>query len=176
MNNKQIALKPQDVVVMLKLACAKDYSYTYAEIAEQLKLSASQVHASVGRARLARLVTGLQEEKPVPIKAALREFIIFGAKYAFPAILGNTTRGMETAHAAPPLNSIISQSNELPPVWPDPRGTARGLAFYPLYPNAIIAARQDKHLYELLALFDALRGGAARERELAVEILQERLA
>lgn len=176
MDNKQIALRPHDVVVMLKLSCTKDQPNTYAELADQLGLSPSQVHASVRRARVARLVAGLQGEKPEPIKAALREFIIFGAKYAFPAILGPSTRGMETAYAAPPLNSIIVQSNELPPVWPDSEGRTRGLAFYPLYPNATIAAKQDKDLYELLALFDALRGGAAREREIAATLLQERLA
>jgi hypothetical protein len=31
-------------------------------------------------------------------------------------------------------------------------------------------------LYEFLALFDALRGGAARERQLAGKLLSERLA
>ena len=33
----------------------------------------------------------------------------------------------------------------------------------------------DRKLYELLALFDALRIGQARERELAKKILEERL-
>jgi hypothetical protein len=31
-------------------------------------------------------------------------------------------------------------------------------------------------LYETLALFDALRGGAARERNLAAKLLEERFA
>ena len=176
MEDKQIALKPHDVVVLLKLVLAKDHSYTYAELANQLKLSASQVHASVRRAREAKLLTGSREDKQTPLKAAIQEFIIYGAKYAFPAILGSATRGMVTAYAASPLNSIIAPSNELPPVWPDPQGSMRGLAFYPLYPNAIFAAKQDPALYELLALFDALRGGAAREREIAADMLTERLA
>jgi hypothetical protein len=176
MDGKQLILKPQDLVVVLKLASNQSYSFTYADLADQLKLSTSQVHGSVGRARLAKLVRGSQEEKPVPIKAALREFVLFGARYAFPPVFGPATRGMETAHAAPPLNSMIAPTSELPPVWPDPHGAARGLALYPLYPNATIAAKRDRVLYELLALFDALRGGAAREREMAMEMLQERLA
>jgi hypothetical protein len=176
MEDKQIALKPHDLVVLLKLLVGTNKSHTYAELAEQLKLSASQIHASVRRSRDARLIGGSREEKPELIKGALREFIVYGAKYAFPPVLGAATRGMVTAHAAPPLNSIIIPTNELPPVWPDPQGEVRGLAFYPLYPKVTEAAKTDRVLYELLALFDALRGGAGRERDLAAQILQERLA
>lgn len=176
MEKKQITLKPHDVVVLLKLVTVQDASFTYAELAKQLKLSASQIHGSVNRARLARLLVGSGNEKPIPVKAALQEFILYGAKYAFPAVVGPVTRGMETAHAAMPLNSLIAKSNELPPVWPDSEGTVRGLAFYPLYPKVTFAAKEDSYLYELLALFDAIRGGAARERELASEMMKKILA
>jgi hypothetical protein len=45
----------------------------------------------------------------------------------------------------------------------------------PLYPKLPLAAMRDPALYELLALFDALRIGQAREREMARELLEERL-
>ena len=70
----------------------------------------------------------------------------------------------------------MSQPNELPPVWPDAEGNQRGVTFHPLYPTVPFAARKDRVLYEFLALFDALRGGAARERQLAARILSERVA
>jgi hypothetical protein len=38
-----------------------------------------------------------------------------------------------------------------------------------------LAAVQDPALYELLALFDALRIGQAREREMTRKLLEERL-
>jgi hypothetical protein len=38
-----------------------------------------------------------------------------------------------------------------------------------------LATRDDKALYELLALLDAQRIGQARERDLAAGLLQERL-
>jgi hypothetical protein len=109
------------------------------------------------------------------VKAALKEFVLHGARYAFPATLGATTRGMPTGYAAAPLSSMLSQPEELPPVWPDPQGTRRGVAFYPLYPTAPRAARNDTRLYECLVLLDALRGGAARERQIALKLLDERL-
>lgn len=173
--NRQVTLKPQDLLVALKLALPGQKPAPYAELAETLGMSASEVHASVGRLKAARLAV-MEDERPVVVKAALKEFALHGARYAFPATLGAATRGMPTGYAAAPLSAILSQPEELPPVWPDPQGTRRGVAFYPLYPTAPRAARNDARLYECLVLLDALRGGAARERQIALKLLGERLA
>lgn len=85
------------------------------------------------------------------------------------------SRGIPTAHAAPPLNAVIL-SADAPPVWPHARGTVRGEAFEPLYPSAPDAALANPALYELLTLLDAVRGGAARERKLAATALEKRLS
>ena len=56
-----------------------------------------------------------------------------GVKYAFPVQRGETTRGMPTAHAAPPLSDQIADNKgDLPPVWPDPDGEVRGATLEPL--------------------------------------------
>ena len=60
-------------------------------------------------------------------------------------------------------------------MWPDPEGKVRGQSLLPLYPRVPLAARDDPRLYELLALFDGLRIGQARERDLAARLLGERL-
>jgi hypothetical protein len=67
------------------------------------------------------------------------------------------------------------ESKEPPPVWPHPEGEVRGLEFSPLYKSAPNAARKDQKLYEWLALIDAVRGGRARERDLAIKELRSRL-
>ena len=113
--------------------------------------------------------------KPSVVRESLKRFIEHGARYAFPATHGGATRGMPTSYAAPPLKDKIVQPNEPPPVWPHKNGTARGLAFYPLYPTVPEAAGRNPALYELLVLFDAIRGGSARERALALALLGERL-
>jgi len=56
-----------------------------------------------------------------------------------------------------------------------PEGIMRGVGLLPLYENLPLAARDDEKFYELLALFDALRAGQARERELANKLLEERM-
>ncbi len=61
------------------------------------------------------------------------------------------------------------------PVWAHINGTVRGIALYPLYPSVPEAAGRNPALYELLALFDAVRDGRARERALAINQLEKRL-
>ena len=166
-------LKPQDVAVLLKLMALPERQATYARLASELEMSASEVHAALKRAVHSRLARR-QGESIRPIAANLREFLVHGLSYAFPPELGGLTRGMPTRYAAAPLRSKLRPGDEPPPVWPDPDGEAKGLALLPLYPRAAKAARKDSRFHELLALADALRAGQARERELAVQAIDER--
>ena len=174
-SNPQIVLRPQDLVILLRLALTPDEVPTYAALAAELGMTASEIHAGVERAVQARLAHKGSAGKPAVARQALKQFVVHGASYAFPALRGETTRGLPTGYAAPPLKERIVQPNEPPPVWPHKDGAARGVAFYPLYPTVPEAAGRNPALYELLALFDAIRGGSARERALAAELMGQRL-
>ena len=167
-------LKPQDVVVLIKLLEYGENRPPYAQIAEELFLSASEVHAAVQRSRQAGLVIG-GEPSEKPNKAALEEFLIHGLKYAFPPERGELTRGVPTGYAAAPLKSLISSGSEPPPVWPSPEGKMRGYSLAPLYKTVPRAALRDSYLYEVLALIDAIRDGRSRERQIAEQELKVRL-
>lgn len=167
-------LKPQDVVVTLKLLLCPGKRPSFSQLGHDLSMSASEVHASVKRARAARLLMD-SETGVKPNVTALKEFLLHGIKYAFPAVRGELSRGMPTSYAAPPLNSQISPGNDPPPVWPDPEGTVRGFSLVPLYSSVPKAAKRDGDLYELLTLIDALREGRARERNFAAVELVKRL-
>lgn len=170
--NRQIALKPQDLYVVLALLSrAEPPASLYPELAALTGLAISAVHASLKRAAASRLVL-FQERKPVVLKAALLEFLVHGARYAFPPVQGGITRGVPTAYSAPPLDELIAPSADPPPVWPHAKGAARGLALAPLYPSVPEAALKDARLYAALALLDALRMGQAREREAAKTLLK----
>ena len=71
---------------------------------------------------------------------------------------------MPTSYAASPPSGLIWLGNEPPPVWPWMKRTARGIAFYPLYPHVPEAAERNPALGELLAVFDAVRGAAPGHR------------
>lgn len=158
--------------MLLKLA-ADDGVWSYPSLAESLGMSASEVHAAVARAKQSGLYDASRRK---PNRKALLEFVVHGLRYVYPPERGALTRGVPTAHAAPPLNAQVEAGDDPPPVWPDPEGTVRGEEFRPLYRSAPRAARQDPALYELLALVDAVRGGRARERKLAIAELEARLA
>ena len=168
-------LKPQDVVVLLKLVAIGAEPWTFQRLAVELSISQSEVHAGVRRAVAARLMSDATTASGRPVREALLEFLVHGVKYAFPPERGALTRGVPTGYAAPPLNKLIVGSSDPPPVWPYAEGSVRGLAFAPLYPSVPAAALKDARLYELLALVDAIRDGRARERNLAAKELESRL-
>lgn len=167
-------LKPQDVLVVLKLVVLGQKPWSYAWLAVQLGMSPSQLHSAVKRALAAQLAVRKGDNIVANIRN-LEEFLVHGLKYVFVPEHAEMTRGIPTAHAAPPLNKDFVSVGEPPPVWPDAQGKVRGSAFSPLYSLAPRAAQSDPQLYELLVLVDAIRGGRARERELAVKELKKRL-
>ena len=169
----QWALKPQDVVVALKLVVLRGERLTYEELGKRLKLSQFEAHAAVKRLVAAKLATEIEGEVR-PIMATLKNFIYYGAPYAFPPVRGEMTIGYPTAYGVNPLKEKVLFADENPPVWPSAEGTTRGMTLLPLYEKAPLAAVEDKALYEMLSLFDALRIGAARERELEIMFLEER--
>lgn len=174
-SNPQMMLRPQDLVVLLRLALEHGTAPTYAILAAELGMTASEVHAAVERAVAAGLCSKNSSGKATVNLAALRLFVQHGARYCFPATHGGLSRGMPTGYAAQPLNTVIQPGADPIPVWPYKYGTARGVALYPLYPSVPEAASRNPALYELLVLFDALRAGNAREQAMAIELLNSRL-
>jgi len=173
-STRQWVLKPQDLAVAFKLVALHNHRMPYRDLAKQMFLSPFEVHAAAKRLVAARLAR--EDEKGVwPILKILQPFVIYGAAYAYPAVRTDLTIGFPTAHGASPLNEQVMFANEFPPVWPHPEGPVRGSGILPLYANAPLAAKQDPALYQLLALFDALRIGQARERDMASRLLEERM-
>jgi len=174
-SNRQWVLKAQDLAVLFKLVTLRGAArMPYAVLAKQLRLSPFEAHAAVQRLMAARLVVDMGGELR-PVMAAVRNFVLHGAPYCYPPVRGEITIGFPTAYAVQPLKDMVLFADEMPPVWPHPDGTTRGTALLPLYEKLPLVANEDPALYELLALFDALRVGQARERELASRLLEERL-
>lgn len=167
-------LKPQDVVILLKLVVIGKVPWSYNRLAVSLWMSPSEVHAGVKRAITARLAS-IQHDQAIPNVRNLEEFLVHGLPYVFVPELGEVTRGMPTGYAGPPLSSFFQASGDLPPVWPDANGEVRGQAFSPLYKSVPQAAREDDHFYALLTLVDAIRGGRVREKDLATQEIRKRL-
>src|SRR5216684_8924062 len=110
-------LKPQDVYVALKIVSAGSRRAPYSQLASELVMSPSEVHACVKRAQASHLLHGPGLNNR-PNVAALEEFLVHGLKYVFPAERGELTRGVPTSYGAEPLRSVIASGSESIPVWP----------------------------------------------------------
>src|SRR5262247_3391249 len=140
-----ISLKPQDVVVLLKLGLRREPA-TLATLGTQLGISASEIHGAMNRASSATL---LDLDQRRPRARNLLEFLEHGIRYVFVSRRGEITRGVPTAFSAPPLSDQLWQplpefdnvltraaanaagvpqvtAPAVPLVWPHPEGEVRG--------------------------------------------------
>ncbi|OLS59538.1 hypothetical protein PSEMO_55050 [Pseudomonas putida] len=155
---------------------AHSFAYTARALEQQTGISKTQISVSmthcmqIGLAKADRKL-GI----PRANTKALLEFILYGLKYVFPARAGELTRGIATGFAAPVLEKSLISAGEFVPVWSYARGNTMGMKVEPLFRTAADAARKDPEMYALLALIDAIRLGQPRERNLAAQLLRERL-
>jgi hypothetical protein len=167
-------LKPQDVVFLLKLVALGKKPWSFNKLAIELSMSPSEIHAAAQRVVAATLAVKSGSDIWPNIRN-LAEFLEHGIQYVFVPDRGAIERGMPTSYAAPPLDKNFPNDNDVPIVWPDAEGKVRGEAFSPLYKSVPDAAKKDSKLYQLLALVDAIRGGRAREKEIAKKELRRML-
>lgn len=167
---KHSGMRPLDIVVLLKIAAKKEAPWMMKDLSIELGISASEISESLNRSAIAGLIA---KDKKRLMKLSMLDFLAHGLRYVYPQQPGARVRGVPTAHAALPLNQEIV-SNE-PYVWPHGEGTVRGESIQPLHPKVPEACLKDPQFYEYMALCDALRVGRARERNLAIEILKNKL-
>jgi len=167
---KQGTIKPQDVLVLLKLLILREDSRFQKDVAQALYLSTAEVSHAIGRLGMSKLYS-LERQRPNIGNAV--EFLVHGVKYIFPARFGGISLGLRTAHSAPPLNKKLKSSSLY--VWPCEEGKDRGEIIYPIYATACRASLEDRDLYECLALLDAIRIGRPRETKIAIEELGKRV-
>lgn len=168
---KHNGMRPQDIVVLLKIVSMHDINWRSIDIANALQISPSEVSEALNRCKIARLIDS--HKRSVNVNS-LKEFLISGIKYVFPTEPGAMVRGIPTAHSAFPINKHIS-SNEDVYVWPYAKGNKRGQAIEPLYITLPAIIKEGDLFYELLVIVDTIRIGRVREIKIAIEELEKRL-
>lgn len=147
--------------------------YTVRALAQATGISKSQINTSLNRC----IAVGLAKKDrktgvPKANKKALFDFIVYGLKYVFPVAPGALTRGIATAFSAPVLNKKIMSTGDFSLIWPDAKGSTKGMSVEPLFKAATYAVRHDPEMYALLALIDSIRLGQPREANLAISLLR----
>ena len=141
------------------------------QLAQTTGLSAGECHNAVRRLRFSHLLLANERR---PSTEVLHNFLVQGAPFAFPPILGSPTIGVLTAHSSAAFQGILQTNDTI--VWPHADGPARGQSLIPLFPGAPALSTRNPALYELLTIVDALRVGTTRVRNIAAELLSERLS
>ena len=170
-NERQVVMRPLDVVILLKKITPSGRTMNGKQLADALGISPAEVSISLVRSRFSRL---LDAGKNRVNALSLKEFLLHGMRYVFPASPGALVRGIPTASSAYPISKTIASTGEHY-VWADPEGTLRGQSIVPLYPKAAEAAKKDPDFYSLLTIIDSLRIGQARERKAAESELEKYL-
>lgn len=161
-------MRPQDVVILLKLIIDGEEDSRIKDLSSKLHISASEISESLNRSSIAGLL--LSESRKVN-KEPFLKFLEYGLPYVFPAQLGPVMKGSFTAHSESSL--YLSFSSEDKVVWPDESGKERGQTISPLYPTVVKAIKKDRLLYKLLALCDIIRIGDVSDKNKAVWHLRE---
>lgn len=183
-------MKSQDIVVLLKLVSLQDQKqaagttvhpdgddpYSVRGLEASLGISKTEIAASIKRSLASGMVSKNREtNRPNPNRRNLRDFILHGLKFVFPARPGSMQRGLPTAFAAPVLKDSLLSAGSLIHVWAYARGREMGQSIDPLFKTVPEAAEKDEGLYAYLALVDAIRLGNQREANLASDLLKKRL-
>lgn len=161
-------MRPQDIVILLKLAINAEESPRIRDLSSKLFISASEVSESLNRSTIAGLLEPLSRAVN---RDALLKFLEHGLQYVFPAQLGAVMQGIYTAHSESSLYLSFFSEEKL--VWADEQGKERGSTILPLYPTVIKAVKKDRLLYKLLALCDIIRIGDTSDKLKAVWQLKE---
>lgn len=167
---KHSGMRPHDLAVLLKIASKGKQAWLMKDLANELKISASEISESINRSIIGGLISS---DKKSLNKLALLDFLRYGLRYVYPQQPGAITRGLGTAVSAAPLNSEFITEERF--VWPFAKGDVRGQTVEPLHPNTPAACLEDSAYYELMALTDAIRIGKAREQKMAFDILKEKI-
>jgi predicted transcriptional regulator len=167
---KHSGMRPHDIAILLKIASKGKDSWFMKDLAQELRISASEISESINRSIIGGLISS---DKKTLKKLALLDFLKSGLRHVYPQQAGSITRGINTAISAPPLNNEFMSEEKF--VWPFGNGNSRGQAIEPLHINTPEACLNDTKYYELMALTDAIRIGKVREQNLAFEILKERI-
>ena len=167
-------LKPQDLVVALKIFTLRNVKWNQRHLAQSLSMSLSEINGAIKRSiRAGLMIRGdRRNDAPQSVPYALQEFITHGVRYVFFVEKGVKARGVPSGLIGAKLGQSFANEEESDVlVWPFSQGKVRGVGIKPLYNSIpkVIEKEENRHLYTLLSLVDVIREGRSREREIATE-------
>lgn len=108
-------------------------------------------------------------------KKALFELIKYAIPYLYPPKQLGLDYGVLTGFAAPVLKDELTSAGTSIYIWPSEYGTAFGQVLEPIYKTVAFASTHDQFVYNCFALIDAYRLGKAREKDIAIKLIEKEI-
>ena len=112
-------IKPQDILIMLKLVIAPRQSQK--ELATSLFISQAEISHGIKRLKQAQLINSAGQV----VAESCVEFVVHGLKYMCPAELGPLSSGIPTAFAHPDFKYVRYSESSIY-IWPWVPGKKKG--------------------------------------------------
>ena len=89
-------MRPQDIVVLLKIVVLGKKEWQYRDLAQSLLISISEISESLNRSHTAGLI---DESRRRVFKMGLMEFIEHGLRFVFPQVPGTMVTWLPKSHS-----------------------------------------------------------------------------
>lgn len=152
-------------------------------IGSSLGISKTEISTSLKRCVDSRLLVlydsenngllSLNEDNWHVNKKALFDLIKYAVPYFFPVKQSGLNFGLATGFSAPILAKELTSGGTNPYVWASEYGTIYGQSIEPLYKTVPFASINDQFVYDSFSLIDAYRMGKAREKDIALRLIEE---
>ena len=187
-------MKPQDTLIALKFCSLLSKTtnvltnngnegfqlsatnISYRELSSQVRISVGEISKAVKRLESVKLII-MSNNGIMVNRHNLGEWIVYGAKYAYPLVNIGFGRGMPTAWNCKSIRSDVT-----PPspglAWKSDMPNSNDIQaelVSPICPSVPYASKIDPHVYKSLALLDILRSGSPREINTAKEKLSNHI-
>lgn len=108
-------------------------------------------------------------------KKAVFELIKYAIPYFYPPKQLGWDIGIPTGFAAPILADEVTSAGNSKFIWPSEHGNTYGQSLEPIYKTVAIASYNDKFIYNCFSLIDAYRLGKAREKDIAIKLIEKEI-
>jgi len=106
-------------------------------------------------------------------KKAIFNLIKHGVPYLYPPKLLGLDIGIPTGFSGPALLEEVTSAGNTKIIWSSEYGDVYGQVLEPIYKTVAFASYQDEFVYNCFTLIDAYRLGKAREKEIAINLLEK---
>jgi hypothetical protein len=169
---------PHDLIVYLSVFEGLNKNKTYQKLSDFIGITPSQVHASVMNGLENRVLKTSGNKGTLSEigcqTLVLAEFLTYVVPLVFPLRLGPVRLGIPTGSDAAPLSEHFTK-REIPWIWPDPQGKARGSEIIPIHKAIPSLALKDKALGDWFHVIEMIRGGNPREKSFSIEWIRGRM-